>query len=156
MNLKPVYVLSLKPYIFMYVDVYIPNIYVYVYVCTLYSYMVLILYGFIHRNTMCYHTQQLGTNIGENEETTSESLTVNETILLGDCVEVTNEPYKGFCAIVIGSSYGDELELPCFEQKQGLPSGIYWVLKENDLDKCDLKKRSCYVLTIKTDVFRNC
>ena len=36
---------------------------------------------------------------------------VNENILPGDCVEVTNESYKGFSAIVIGSSFGDELEL---------------------------------------------
>ena len=42
--------------------------------------------------------------IGENEETTSESMTVNKNIILGDCVEVTNEPYKVFYAIVIGSS----------------------------------------------------
>ena len=50
---------------------------------------------------------------------------VNEKILLGDCVEVTNKPYKGFYAIVIGSRYRDELELRYFEQKQGLPYGIY-------------------------------
>ena len=70
-------------------------------------------------------------------------MTVNENILLGDCVEVTNQLYKGFYATIIGCSYGDELELQCFERKQGLPYGIYWVLKENDFDsreKCDLKK----------------
>ena len=41
-------------------------------------------------------------------------MTVNGNILLGDCVEVTNEPYKGFYCIVTGSSYGDELELQYF------------------------------------------
>ena len=49
-------------------------------------------------------------------------------------MEVTNEPYKGFYGIVIRSSYGDELELQYFEGKQGLPYGIYWVLKEYDFD----------------------
>ena len=38
-------------------------------------------------------------------------MTGNENDLLGDCVEVTNEPHKEFYAIVIGSGYRDELEL---------------------------------------------
>ena len=62
---------------------------------------------------------------------------VNENILPGDCVEVTNESYKEFSAIVIGSSFGDELELQYFERKQGLPYEIYWFLKENDFDSRD-------------------
>ena len=34
-----------------------------------------------------------------------------------------------------------EFELQYFERKQGLPYGIYWVLKEIDSrDKCNLKK----------------
>ena len=36
-----------------------------------------------------------------------------------------------------------EFELQYFERKQGLPYGIYWVLKEIDFDsgdKCNLKK----------------
>ena len=57
-------------------------------------------------------------------------MTVNENILLGDCVEVTNELYNGFYAIIIGTSYGDELELQYFEQKQGLSFRIYLVLQE--------------------------
>ena len=39
----------------------------------------------------------------------------NQNILLGDCVEVTNEPYKRVYTIVIGSSHGDELGLQYFE-----------------------------------------
>ena len=30
-------------------------------------------------------------------------MTVNKNILLGDCMEVTDEPYKGFYVITIGS-----------------------------------------------------
>ena len=68
---------------------------------------------------------------------------VIEKILLGDCVEIIHETYERFYDIVIGSSFGDELELQYFERKYGLPYGIYWVLKENDFDcreNCDLKK----------------
>ena len=46
------------------------------------------------------------------------------------CVIIAKEQ----CAIVIGSSYGDKLELKYFERKEGLPYGIYWVLKENGFD----------------------
>ena len=66
-------------------------------------------------------------------------MTVKDNILLGDCEEVINEPYKGFYVINIGSSYSCSI----LERKQGLPYGIYWVLKKNDFDsreKCDLKK----------------
>ena len=44
-------------------------------------------------------------------------MTIIENILLGDCMEVITEPYKRFSAIVIGISYGDELELQYFERK---------------------------------------
>lgn len=37
--------------------------------------------------------------IGENEETTSESMTGNKNFLLGNSVEVTNDLYKRFYAI---------------------------------------------------------
>ena len=77
--------------------------------------------------------------VGEKEKITSDSMTVKDNILLADCEEVISEPYKGFYVINIGSSYGCSI----LERKQGLPYGIYWVLKENDFDsreKCDLKK----------------
>ena len=42
---------------------------------------------------------------------------VIENILLGDCVEIIHETYDEFYDIVIGSSFGDELELQYFERK---------------------------------------
>ena len=44
-------------------------------------------------------------------------MTVNENILLNDCVKVINKSYKGFCDIVFGNSYKQELELQHFERK---------------------------------------
>ena len=36
---------------------------------------------------------------------------------IGDYVEVINEPYKNYYATVIGSSYGNEIEIQYFERR---------------------------------------
>ena len=51
--------------------------------------------------------------------------------------------FPGYCAVVHGSSYGDENEIQYFTAKKTISGAKYWVLKENDPDsreKCELRK----------------
>jgi len=58
-----------------------------------------------------------------------ESPTEKQAITPGMYVKIIKEPFKSFYATVVGSSYGDELEINYFEKKLG-----GWILKEKDFD----------------------
>ena len=58
-------------------------------------------------------------------------------------VKIISGLFQGYCAMVLGSSYGDENEFQYFTEKKTISGAKYLVLKENDPDsreKCELKK----------------
>ena len=56
---------------------------------------------------------------------------------LGDYVKVIVGSFKGYYAVVTGSSYGDELEMNYFEKKEK-----WWTLKENEWDSREIHRWS--------------
>lgn len=63
------------------------------------------------------------------DASTAEAPAKKQKITPGMYVKILQEPYKDYYATVVGSSYGDELEINYFEKKLG-----GFVLKDMDLD----------------------
>ena len=50
----------------------------------------------------------------------------------GDYVKIMKGTFKEFFGVVLGDSYGDEIEINYFKEMYGKPYGRYWVLEPND------------------------
>ena len=52
----------------------------------------------------------------------------------GDYVKIMKGTFKEFFGVVLGDSYGNEIEINYFKQMHGKPYCRYWVLEPNDKD----------------------
>ena len=65
----------------------------------------------------------------DDAEEEGEDEQQGEIISTGECVWVVSGAFLGYYAMVVGESYGEELEIQYFEKKEK-----WWVLKEFDFD----------------------
>ena len=84
---------------------------------------------------MCADSESDGDSLSSEEESEDdaeeegEDEQQGEVISTGECVRVVSGAFLGYYAMVVGESYGEELEIQYFEKKEK-----WWVLKEFDFD----------------------